>query len=106
MKRLFGILVLVLTTTVFYSCGGGGGGGSATAPVPDMPVIQSLSLSGAPASPGGTVTATVNVQGGQGLSLTYSLVCHERLVNFKRGYHERCDHYCALSATPQQAPPP
>jgi hypothetical protein len=39
---------------------------------PIMPVIQSLSVTGAPASPGGVITTTVIAQSADGLGLTYA----------------------------------
>ncbi len=39
---------------------------------PTMPVIQSLSIQGVPAMPGNNVTATVNAQSAQKLTLTYT----------------------------------
>jgi hypothetical protein len=69
------VVAMAVMVVSFLGCGSDGDTGDTGATGPTgsaMPVIQSLSATGLPAIPGGTVTVTVDAQSPEGLTLTYA----------------------------------
>lgn len=64
-------LVTLLVSVLMLGCGTKGDTGPTGPTGPAMPVIHSLSATGLPASPGGSVSIQVSAQSPEGLSLSY-----------------------------------